>query len=122
MKKVLFILILSLIVFSCKHAKQFDRTIDGKWKLFKSIGFGNYTDYTKRAYQILREFKPNNIQIIYDANGNETSRCKFELTETAVIFYGEGFEIESSYWVVKDTLQLRNYGGFEYYDEYYVKQ
>jgi len=119
---MLFFLTLIIVFASCEKDYELYNSIEGKWKLVKTKGNDNFVEYPTSENQSIREFKSNKIHVFYDQNGELSGTCKYELTKTVIILYGDGFRTEDLYWMVDDTLKIRHDGGFEYYDEYFIKQ
>ena len=128
MKKLLFTILLFTILFAgCeKYNYPFEKII-GTWKLV-----GGYDIMSGGIYSVdtteerMEEYTRDNLRIRYDYRGNEISRCGFSATESVITIYvkkKDGTECESSYdyWFSNDTLKIRNNGGFEFYDEYFIR-
>ena len=126
MKKLLFtILLCSLFVTGCEKNNSPIEKIIGKWQLVGGYEAG-WTYTAEAANQRVEKYTRDNLRIRYDYRGNEISRCGFRATESVITIYFEktdGTEWESSYdyWFSNDTLKIRNDGGFEFYDEYFIR-
>ena len=120
--KTLINLTLIILLVSCEKDSELYNRIEGKWKLVKTQDIGNFEEYPTLENQRIREFKSNKIHVSYDANGNVSGESNYELTKTTIILYEDAFRTENLYWLIDDTLKIRNDGGFEYYDEYFIKQ
>jgi hypothetical protein len=128
MKKIVFVfMVIILFTISCeKDDTPFEKII-GEWQLVKGFdimlgGFYNVGIEDQR----IEEYTKNNQRIRFDYLRNEIGRCSFRINESIIIIYGEeinGEEWDSSYeyLFVNDTLKIRNDGGFEYYDEFFVR-
>jgi hypothetical protein len=109
---------------SCEKS-DIDDNIKGKWRLVKSYSLmgGFYLPETKdQRFELYND----NHKITFDYLGNETSSCNYRFDDTIITIYGEnlnGTKWENSYkyWVKSDTLKIRYDGGFEYYDEYFIR-
>lgn len=125
MKKIAMLFVLSLTLFSCK--KDNNDIIIGKWKLvagYSIMAGGKYIPPIQE--QRMEKYTKGNIRILYDFEGNETARCDYNATETTIKIYGvnlngEEWSSNYDYWFVHDTLKIRHDGGFEYYDEFFIR-
>ena len=126
MKKLLFAILLCTIFFTgCEKENDSSYKIIGTWKLVGTYGLGTYysADPTE---QRMEGYTKDNLRIRYNYLGNEISRCDYRATESVITIYVEkedGTEWESSYdyWFSNDTLKIRNDGGFEFYNEYFIR-
>lgn len=128
MKKLLFTILLCTIFFTgCEKDNSPIEKIIGKWQLV-----GGYDIMAGGVYSIdienqrIEKYTRDNLRIRYDYLENEISRCGYRATESVVTIYVEkedGTEWKSSYdyWFSNDTLKIRNDGGFEFYDEYFIR-
>lgn len=122
MKKIILItLILFSAIISCEEDSNLSNKILGKWQLFMRINITSEVYYPDIEDQIIREFKKNGSHIKCDYQGDTISTCKYRLTDSTIILFGDDFEFEDQYWIIKDTLQIRYDGGFEFYDEYFLR-
>ncbi len=76
--------------------------------------------------QSMVEYRKDKTSISYDYSGVETARCNYDITDSRIIIFGENLNGESwrneaKYWFKDDTLVVRADGGFEYYDDYWVR-
>lgn len=126
MKKILIIVLLAIIsIASCK--KEENNPLIGSWRSIRcyDVSVGGYYDLPLSEQRIV-EYKINNLCISYDYQGNEIARCNYKLQDNTIITYGvelngEKWDNESEYWFIQDTLKIRHDGGFEYYDEYFIR-
>ena len=123
-KKVLLISFFSLLLLSCEKENQ--DILIGKWEFVQ--GFNSMSGYYIPGIQASRieEYTKDNIRIRYDFEGNEISRCNYIATNSTFTISGkelngETWSLDYNYWFVHDTLKLRNDGGFEYYDEFFIR-
>ena len=125
MKNLILILAIGLFFLGCEK-EEYDRII-GKWKYVKGYDMmagGYYVPNIED--QRIEEYTKNNERIRYDYLDNEISRCSFSSTDSVITIYGvelngQEWELSYKYWFVNDTLKIRNDGGFEYYDEYFIR-
>jgi len=124
MRKIILFFAFSLLFFSCEKEKS--DILIGKWKLVKgySIMGGDYIPDIQD--QRLEEYTNSNIRILYDFEGKEIGRCNYSATNSAVTISGKNLNGEEwrsdyDYWIVHDTLKIRHDGGFEYYDEFFIR-
>ena len=108
-------------IISCEEYSNLSNKILGKWQLFMRINIRDDVYYPDIEDQIVREFKKNGSHIKCDYQGDTISTCKYRLTDSTIILFGDDFEFEDQYWIIKDTLQIRYDGGFEFYDEYFLR-
>ena len=125
MKTIFFMILVSLVFLSCE--KENVDVLIGKWRLVKgyAIMAGGYYDIPDE-YQRFEEYTDNNMRIQSDLSGNEISRCNYSATNTAVTIFGKennGEEWSSTYkyWFQHDTLVIKHDGGWEYYNEYFIR-
>lgn len=128
MKKLtLIVLLCVLFVAGCKKDNYPVEKIIGKWQLV-----GGYDLQAGGVYSVnienqrIEKYTRDHQRIVYDYQGNEISRCNFRTTESVATIYGvetDGTQWDSSYeyWITNDTLKIRNSGGFEFYDEFFVR-
>ena len=131
MKRLVLMIITALIcgvVFvGCQKDNHQVEKITGKWQLVEGYNImvgGVYSVNTED--QRIEEYTKDNLKILYDYLGNETARCNFHATKTVITIYGEEitgtkWEHSNKYWFSKDTLKIRYDGGFEYYDEFFIR-
>jgi hypothetical protein len=98
----------------------------GKWQLVKGSHYmaGDYIPDVQD--QRMEEYTKDGIRIRYDFEGIETSRCNYSATNSTVTISveklnGDTWSSDYDYWFAHDTLVIRNDGGFEYYDEFFVR-
>ena len=128
MKKLLFVLILiNILIISCeKDSFEFNEII-GKWQLVKGNSLMNGGDYLiDSENQRIEEYKKNKERILYDYLGSETGRANYNITDSNITIFGKNLNGEEwkhdyEYWFKQDTLVIRYDGGFEYYDEFFIK-
>ena len=121
LKMVISVIFLFLLA-GCEKDDQLYNRIEGKWKLVKTADTSNSVEYPTPENQIMREFKSNKTHVFYQANGKVSGESNYTITKTEIILFGDGFRTEDLYWILGDTLKIRYNGGFEYYDEYFIKQ
>jgi hypothetical protein len=127
MKRLIFAFLLSIIfITGCEKENSHLDKIIGKWQLVKGydIMWGFYSVDTKD--QRIEKYTRDNVRIRYDYLGNEIGRCNFWATESTITIYGEKldgskWELSYEYWFSNDTLKIRNDGGFEFYDEFFIR-
>ena len=125
MKKIAILFAFSLSIFSCE--KDNNDLLIGKWKLvegFDVMAGGKYTIPVKD--QRMEEYTIGNIRILYDFEGNEIGRCNYKATETIITVYGANqdgkeWSFSDEYWFLHDTLTIKQDGGFESYNEYFIR-
>jgi len=126
-KEAIFIILLCNLFFvSCQKGNDPMEQIIGKWKLvewYNPIG-GIYSVNTEN--QKIEIYTRGNMRILCDYIGNEIARCKFRATESIITIYGEEingtkWENNYKYWFSNDTLKVRIDGGFEFYDEFFIR-
>ena len=125
MKKKALMILTSILFLSCE--KENSDILIGKWRLVKGFDImagGNYN--IPNEYQRFEEYTKNNIRIQSDLSENEISSCNYSATNTVVTIFGKennGEEWSSTYkyWFQHDTLAIKHDGGFEYYNEYFIR-
>jgi hypothetical protein len=124
MKKILLIFFFFLLFISCE--KENNDILIGKWKLVKgySIMGGGYIPDVQD--QRMEEYTKDNIRIRYDFEGKEIGRCNYSATNSTVTISGkelngDTWSSDYNYWFMHDTLKIKNDGGFEYYDEFFIR-
>ena len=128
MKKIIIALLLGVIFSAgCEKEDYILQKVIGKWQFVKGYGviIGGVYIPVKEEQRIV-EYTKNNECVNYDYLQNEIGRCNFRLTESAITIYGvemNGKKLEAShkYWIRNDTLQIHNDGGFESYEEYFIR-
>ena len=120
-------LFLALTFFSCEKEKGNNDIIIGKWRLVKGFDVmaGGYYDIATK-YQRFEEYTNDNIRIRYDFEGNEITRCNYSVTNSIVTISGkelngDTWSLQYKYWFQHDTLAIKNDGGFEFYNEYFIR-
>jgi len=100
----------------------------GKWKFAKGYSsIGTQTDYIPEIQdQKIEEYTKKGIRILYDYQGVEIHRWDYHATDSTITIYGElndgqEYSKEIEYWFIQDTLKIRHDGGFEYYDDFFVR-
>ena len=127
MKKLLFTILLFTIFFAgCEKDNCPFEKIIGTWKLVGGYDSNGGTYSVDSTEKRMEEYTRDNLRIRYDYLGNGISRCDFRATESVITIYGENkdgtkWESSSDYWFSNDTLKIRNNGGFEFYDEYFIR-
>lgn len=127
MKKVIIALLLGIIFNAgCEKEDNILQKVTGKWQLVKGYDVMSGVYIPKKEEQRIVEYTKKNECVNYDYLQNEIGRCNFRLTESAVTIYGietNGQKWESSYkyWIRNDTLKIHNDGGFESYEEYFIR-
>ena len=131
MKKLVLLIVPALmcgIMFTgCEKDNRPMESIIGKWQLVKGYDLmmgGVYPIDTEN--QRIEEYTKGNLRILYDYLGKETARCNYRATESVITIYGEEitgtkWEHNYNYWFSKDTLKIHHDGGFEFYDEFFVR-
>jgi hypothetical protein len=125
MKKIALMILISIFFLSCE--KENNDILIGKWRLVKGFDImagGNYN--IPDEYQRLEEYTKNNIRIQSDLSGSEISKCNYSATNVTVTIFGEendGDDWSSTYnyWFQHDTLAIKHDGGFEFYNEYFMR-
>jgi len=120
-------LICGVVFVGCQKDNNQEDKIIGKWQLVEGYSLmmgGVYSIDTEN--QRIEEYTKDNLKILYDYLGNETARCNFSATKEIITIYGEeitGTKWEHSvkYWFSKDTLKIRYDGGFEFYDDFFIR-
>ncbi len=121
------IVFLSVLMFSCEGDSIEFNKVNGKWQLVKGINPMNGGDYLiDLQNQIIEEYTYQNERVIYDYSGVETARCNYKIDESTIIIFGENkngskWESEYNFRIKEDTLIIRRDGGFEYYEEYFIR-
>lgn len=128
MKKLILIIQLSLIfIIGCEKDNSPREELVGKWQLVAGYNImAGGVHSIDEEYQRIEEYTRHNIRIRYDYQGNEISRCSFRATESVVTIKvekedGTEWELSYDYWFSDDTLTVRNDGGFEFYNEYFIR-
>ncbi len=128
MKRIIFVLSVGLtLIVSCQKTDSDFNEIIGKWQLVKGFNLmmgGNY--WIDINNQRVEEYTKNRVKVLYDYLGNETARSSYNISENDITIFGtnlngEDWENTYEYWFKQDTLVIHNDGGFEYYDEYFVR-
>lgn len=125
MKALAVLLLLSLTFRSCE--KDNSELLIGKWR--HVAGYNLMTGgkhLIPSQSQRMEEYTKDNIRIRYDFEGNEIVRSSYIATETNVKVYGVSLDgnewsINYDYWFAHDTLKIRNDGGFEFSDNYFIR-
>jgi hypothetical protein len=123
----LFILLSLISVLGCEKDNNNLERIIGKWQLVRGYDIRKGGFYSIEIEdQRIEEYTKINERIGFDYIGNEISRCGYTINETKINIFGKeinGQEWESSYeyWFKNDTLKIRNDGGFEFYDEFFIR-
>jgi hypothetical protein len=118
-------LIICLALTGCE--KENIDLLVGKWKLVKGYNLMVGGDYNIDIQnQRMEEYTKDDIRIRYDFEGSESSRCNYSATNSTVTvsvekLNGDTWSSDYDYWFAHDTLVIRNDGGFEYYDEFFVQ-
>ena len=127
MKAVLRVTLIICIALAGCEKENIDLLV-GKWKYVKGYSFiGTQTDYIPEIQdQKIEEYTKKNIRILYDYQGVEVHRWDYHATDSVITIYGEThdgqeYSKERKYWFIHDTLKIRQDGGFEYYDEFFVR-
>ena len=127
-RKFIFLTLLCNIFFiSCEKENYNVDKIIGKWQLVEGYNLmmdGVYSVDTEN--QRMEEYTKDNQRILFDYLGNEIARCNFRVTKSVITIYGEEingtkWEYNNEYWLSKDTLKIRYDGGFEFYDEFFIR-
>jgi len=124
MRKIVLIFAFSLILFSCEKENQ--DILIGKWQFVKGFNIMGSNFIPDIEDQRIEEYTNNNIRIRFDYQGNEIGRCSYSATNTTVTISGkelngDTWSSDYEYCLVHDTLRIRNDGGFEYYDEFFIR-
>jgi len=126
MKQIIFSLFLILLFSSCE--KESDHPLIGNWRLVKGyyLMVGGYHDIPIED-QRFEEYTKHKIRIQSDLDGTEISRCNYSVTEETITIYGENLDgsdwsFQYKYWFAHDTLAIKHDGGFEYYNEYFIRE
>lgn len=114
----------SLIFFSCE--KENNDILIGKWKLVKGYSTMGGVYIPDFQDQRMEEYTKENIRIRYDFEGNEIGRCNYSATNSTVTISGKELNGDTwssvyNYWFMHDTLKIKNDGGFEYYNEFFIR-
>ena len=124
MRKIALIFTFSFLFISCEKENQ--DILIGKWKLVKGYSsMGGY--YIPNVQdQRMEEYRKDNIRIRYNFEGNEIVRCNYSATKYTVTIYGKELNGDTwsshyDYWFKHDTLAIKNDGGFEFYNEYFIR-
>jgi hypothetical protein len=128
MKRIIFTLSISIIFSISCQKEDFDfNEIVGKWQLTKgySLMLGGFFTIDPKDQRI-EEYTGNSERILYDYLGNETARCGYNITDSTITIFGENlngndWEFEYKYWFKQDTLVIHQDGGFEYYNEFFIR-
>lgn len=125
MKAVIRLTLIVCIALAGCEKENFDLLV-GKWKLVKDYSpmRGDYTIPLEN--QRMEEYTKDGIRIRYDFEGTETSRCNYSVTTSTVTISveklnGDTWSSDYDYWFAHDTLVIRNDGGTEYIDEFFVR-
>ena len=126
MKKIAFFISIILLFSSCE--KESDHLLIGNWRLVKGYDLmeGGFYDIPLE-YQRFEEYTKQKTRIQYNLDGIEISRCNYSATNETVTIFGkeiDGTEWSSQYdyWFVQDTLAIKHDGGFEFYNEYFIRE
>lgn len=125
MKRITLIVLTSFLFLSCE--KEPCDILIGKWRLVKGFNLmagGNFD--IPAEYQRYEEYTKSKIRIQSDLNGNEISNCSYSVTNTAITIFGQESNGEQwsstyNYWLQHDTLAIKHDGGFEFYNEYFIR-
>ena len=125
MKKAALMILASIIFLSC--GKENNDILIGKWRLVKGYDIMAGGDYDiPDEDQRFEEYTKDNIRIQYDLDENEISRCNYSATNTSVTVFGkedggDEWSFTYQYWFQHDTLAIKHDGGWEYYNEYFIR-
>jgi len=120
-------LLCAIFATACEKENSSQVKLIGKWQLvggYDIMAGGDYSIETEN--QRIEEYTRDNQRIRYDYLGNVISSCSYRATESVVTIHVEkedGTKWESSYdyWFSNDTLKIHNVGGFEFYNEYFIR-
>ncbi|MGI6338601.1 MAG: hypothetical protein ACOXZV_04390 [Bacteroidales bacterium] len=125
MKKTALMILVSILFLSCE--KENNDNLIGKWRLVKGYDLmaGGYYDIPDKD-QRFEEYTKDNVRIQSDLNENEISRCNYSATNTSVTISGKDndgdeWSFTYQYWFQHDTLAIKHDGGWEYYNEYFIR-
>ena len=125
--RAIFIILLCNIFFvSCQKDNHPMEKIIGKWQLVEGYNLMGGFYSVAPEDQIIEKYMRDNRILNYDDFGNEVYGCNFRINESVLTRYGEDpngikWEFSCEYWFSNDTLKIRHDGGFEYYDEYFIR-
>ncbi len=106
---------------------DWNRLLSLNWnRVLSYAGICNSDYIPKVQAQIIEEYTKDNIRILYDYQGVEIHRWDYHATNSAITIFwktrdGQENSNEIKYWFIQDTLKIRHDGGFEYYDEFFVR-
>ena len=122
-KVCLYFVCLSLVLVTtgCGKDDRFYNRLEGKWQLVKTQDLGNIEEYPTPENQTVMEFTSHGTYIFYDAYGNMIWERECHVSRTTITLYGVDYDTKYPYRLHNDTLRIRHLGGFEFYDEYFVK-
>lgn len=125
--RVIFIILLCITFFvSCQKENYPMEEITGKWQLVKGRDMTGGVYSVNVENQQIEEYTKDNLRILYDYLENEIARCNFRVTKSVITIYGENidgtqWDNRYEYWFSNDTLKIRHSGGFEFYDEFFIR-
>lgn len=127
MKVVLRLTLIVCFALTGCEKENFDLLV-GKWRFVKGWSFiGTQTDYIPEFQdQKMEEYTKKGIRILYDYQGVEIHRGDYHATDSTITIFwktrdGQENSKEIEYWFIQDTLKIRHDGGWEYYDEFFVR-
>lgn len=125
MKKFAILFVFSLVLLSCE--KDNNDLLIGKWKLIEGYNImagGKYN--IPLQDQRMEKYTKDDLRILYDFEGNEIARSNYKATETTITVNGlnedgKEWSFSYNYWLKHDTLTIKHDGGFEFYNEYFIR-
>ena len=125
---LIFIILLCGVLFiSCEKDENPTKKLIGKWQAVEGYNLmmgGVYSIGIEN--QRIEEYTKDGIRKLYDYLGNETAICNYRSAKSVITIYGEEitgtkWELSYKYWFSNDTLKIRYDGGFEFYDEFFIR-
>lgn len=133
MKKypVLLLLFLCILVLGCSDGEDNldELKVVGKWQFVLAREFGSPDHSGDFGNRHILKFTAGNKVTYYTSNETFVDQVNFRMNDSIIIYYGKneftGKKWESSpsrYYLKQDTLILRDEGGLEHQDNYYIRK
>ncbi len=125
-KRFMTLMLLIFLVPGCETDTGKAEFLAGRWQLFKICGSTFDAVFVPPENQRIEEYTCECESISYDYMMNETGRRRYKATDEEIIIFGTNengsiVKFRFSYWIASDTLRVRYDGGFNYYDEFFVR-
>ena len=116
-------LIVIMGVFGCNDSDP-NSEIIGEWILVQrySLMYGYYG--IEKEDQKTEKYTKNGERILYNYQGVEFARANYVVENSKIVVFGskeESWKFEWEFWFNQDTLIIQHSGGWEYYNELFVR-